>query len=261
MSNNNPQHKYLVSSKWLSRIQDICEFILLCLAIWQRLTSSMDGKIFLVTSASILFASYIASLFKTSNFDEGHYLRQAGLIDNSFNERKLPNYNSDQYYSNGLISIEEIKLLANIHENSLFTSRIAEKMVIRYYPFVAIPTVFFILNLFFSGIDDYTSILLSFLVSSSFVAKCIKIKMLEKASKNVFDKANDICNIYEKHPVNVNTLLPKVIDLLLLYENALFETKIILDEGVFNNLNPFLSKEWARIKNSYSIYKTETEDN
>lgn len=34
-----------------------------------------------------------------------------------------------------------------------------------------------------------------------------------------------------------------------------FETKIILSEKIFNQLNTSLSKEWLDIRDNYSIYK------
>ena len=47
-----------------------------------------------------------------------------------FKEKRIPNYNSEPYYNNSIILRDEIRLLANIHEDSLFTSNIAGKNVI-----------------------------------------------------------------------------------------------------------------------------------
>lgn len=44
-------------------------------------------------------------------------------------------------------------------------------------------------------------------------------------------------------------------EVLLLYENAIFESKIILSERIFYELNSALSKEWQDIRDCYLIYK------
>ena len=182
-----------------------------------------------------------------------------GLIDNSFKEKRIPNYNSEPYYNNSIILRDEIKLLANIHENSLFTSNIAGKMSFRYYLFSAITFLFFTFKLFISGMDDYSSLLLSFIVSSSLFDRAIKLNSLKNISEEVYEKANEICNVYEKSMAEPGVFLPKIIDVLLLYENAVFETKIILSGRIFNQLNTSLSKEWLDIRDNYSIYKSQAE--
>ena len=49
-------------------------------------------------------------------------------------------------------------------------------------------------------------------------------------------------------------ILPQIIEVVLLYENAVFESKINLSERIFCRLNSSLSKEWVDISNSYIIY-------
>ena len=203
----------------------------------------------------ILAAEYISSYYKSVFFDKGHRVREVGLIDNSFNEKRIPNYNSEPYYNNASILKEEIKLLANIHENSLFTSRIAEKMSFPYYFFSAIAFLFFIIKLFMSGMDDYSSLLLSFILSSSLFDRAIKLHSLKKSSEDVYDKINEICSGYEKRSVKTSMILPQIIEVLLLYENAVFESKINLSERIFSELNDSLSKEWENVRDNYLIYK------
>ena len=106
--------------------------------------------------------------------------------------------------------------------------------------------------------DDYTSLLLTFIVSSSVLDRATKLNALKNTAEEVYEKANEICNVYEKSLVEASMLLPKIIDVLLLYENVIFETKIILSDRVFDQLNTSLSKEWLDIRESYSIYKDQT---
>ncbi|KAA9261345.1 hypothetical protein VYH81_04050 [Streptococcus anginosus] len=131
-------------------------------------------------------------------------------------------------------------------------------MLFPYYLLSAITFLFFTFKLFISGMDDYSSLLLGFIVSSSLFDRAIKLNSLKNISEEVYEKANEICNVYEKSMAEPSVFLPKIIDVLLLYENAVFETKIILSERIFNQLNTSLSKEWLDIRDNYSIYKDQT---
>ncbi len=259
LGQDNPQNKDFIMSKKFAIAQDALGAIIFILAVIQGITLIIPVKIFLVVSGAILVSEYISSLFKSYYFDKGHRIREIGLIDNSFNEKRIPRYNSEPYYNNASILKSEIKLLANIHENSLFTFRIAEKMLFTYYIFSTCAFVFFILQLFMRGIDDYSSLLLSFIVSSSFIDRTIKLNSLKRNSEEVYEKVNEICNAYEKSRYKTSMILYRIIEVLLLYENAVFETKIILSKSIFNELNASLSKEWLDVRNSYLIYKCQKE--
>lgn len=255
MSVDNPQNNDLILSQWCSRAQDFCGVLAFIISVIQSLTLFMSAKIFIVLTGFILVVEYGCSYFKCSFFNKGHRLREIGLIDNSFNEKRIPNYDGNQYYNNSTISKEEIKLLANMHENALFTFRIAEKMSIPYYVIFVVSFCFFIVMIFMRGMDDYSSLLLSFIVSSSFFDRVIKLNSLKAPSEDVYEKANEICSSYEKTPTKTNLIVPKILELLLLYENAVFESKIILCERIFKKLNPSLSREWQSIRDAYLIYK------
>lgn len=259
MSVKNPQNNDFIFSKRFGLAQDILGAIAFVLAIVQGITLLIPTKIFLVITGVILVVEYMSSYYKSVFFDKGHRIREVVLIDNSFNEKRIPNYNSEPYYNNAYISKEEIKLLANIHENSLFTSRIAGEMSFPYYLFSVLAFLFFIIKLFMSGMDDYSSLLLSFIVSSSFFDRAIKLHSLKKSSEDIYQKINEICNSYEKHSVKKSMILPQIIEVLLLYENAVFESKINLSERIFCRLNSSLSKEWIDIRNSYLIYGSQKE--
>lgn len=254
MSANNPQDKYMKASKKCVTAQDSFGFISLMIAVIQSVTLVIPGKIFLTITGVVLVMEYIASYLSVMYFDKGHVIRETGLLDNSFDERRIPNYDSEVYYNNGSVINGYIKLMANIHENALFTSNISSKMSKSYFVLSGIVFVFFLIKLFLCGMDDYSSVLLSFIVSSSFFDRAIKINSLKNATEGVFEKANELCNLYEKNPTEINILLPRILELILLYENAIFESKIILNEKIFRKLNDSLSMEWNEIRDSYSIY-------
>ena len=325
MTAENPQNKNFAISKNFAIAQDVFGAIACILAVIQEITAVIPAKSFLVIAGVILVLEYVSAYYKSSFFDKGHRIREMGLIDNSFKEKRIPNYNSEPYYNNSIILRDEIKLLANIHENSLFTSKIAGKMSFPYYLFSAITFLFFTFKLFISGMDDYSSLLLGFIVSSSLFDRAIKLNSLKNISEEVYEKAyengmstspslysierrkndtkvtfiqpiywdwqwlyyspgfkiidkksGDEYNVrgydggapmgrllavkgFNHKYIYISLLLPKIIDVLLLYENAVFETKIILSERIFNQLNTSLSKEWLDIRDNYSIYKNQAE--
>ena len=132
-------------------------------------------------------------------------------------------------------------------------------MSLPYYFFSAVTFLFFIIKLFMSGMDDYSSLLLGFIVSSSLFDRAIKLHSLKKSSKDVYDKINEICSVYEKCSVKTSMILPQIIEVLLLYENAVFESKIILSERIFSKRNDSLSKDWLDVRDKYLIYKCQKE--
>ena len=145
-------------------IQDSFSFISLMLAVIQGVTLVIPGKIFLTITGIILIMEYIASYLSAMYFDKGHVIREIGLLDNSFNERRIPNYDSEMYYNNGSVIDGYIKLMANIHENALFTSNISSRMSKPYFILSGIVFVVFFIKLFLCGMDDYSSVLLSFMI-------------------------------------------------------------------------------------------------
>ena len=251
---NNPQNKDFALSKACALFQNIVSIIGFGIAIAKEIKIFTDANSILVISGVVLVIEYILSYYKSIFFDKGHRIREVGLIDNSFNEKKIPNYNSECYYNNVNVSKGVIKLLANIHENSLFTSRIAEKMAFKYYVILAVVVIFFIIKVFINGLDDFSALLLSFIVSSGVIDNVINLFSLKKSSEDVYEKINEICNRYENNSIETSMILSQIIEVLLLYENAVFESKINLSERIFSKLNSSLSKEWIDIRNNYLIY-------
>lgn len=260
MSANNPQHNYMGISKKMVTSQDILEYVALLLAFIQGIFHFLPSKIFLTVTGIVLILEYLLSYLAAVYFDKGNSIREKGLLDNSFQEKRIPNYNSEEYYNNSSIDSGYIKLLANTHENALFTSKISTRMSKPYF-IVSVIAFLFLIKIFLSGMDDYSSVLLSFIVSSNLFKRAINIHSLKKITEDIYDKANDICNSYEKNPNNSSVILSNILELLLIYENAIFESKIILNQRLFDELNHSLSEEWEKTRDTYSIYKRNKEIN
>ena len=132
-------------------------------------------------------------------------------------------------------------------------------MSIPYFVVSAIAFVILLVQLFLYGMDDYSSILLNFIVSSSFFNRAIKINSLKNSTEIIYDKANELCNLYENNPTETKLLLPRILELILQYENTIYESKLILNEKIFNKLNYSLSMEWNKIRDSYLLYSNKNE--
>ena len=88
MLEKNPQNKDFILSKRFDLAQDIFGAIAFALAIVQGITLLISAKIFLVISGVILVSEYMSSYYKSIFFDKGHRIREVGLIDNSFIEKR-----------------------------------------------------------------------------------------------------------------------------------------------------------------------------
>lgn len=249
-----PQNNSFVISKGLASLQCFFNTLTPIIAIYQAIKGCIPHTVFLYLTSLLLVLDFVLSYGRDYYFDEGHQLTTLGLFDNSFNEKRLPNYDSEPYYNNSSINTMEIKLLANIHENALFTSHITKKMTTKYFVLSGIVFLSFLSNVFLNGMDDYSSIVLGFLLSGSILDRGLQINNLKKRSEEVYKSANELCNDYEKQILIKESFLSKVLLLLLKYENTVFESKIILSKRIFSKLNNDISEEWNIIKNKYSIY-------
>ncbi|RHS98170.1 hypothetical protein DW895_07330 [Firmicutes bacterium AM41-11] len=253
MAKDNPQSKYFRISENLIYAIDLISVISFILALIQSYTSIVPHKLFLFIAAFLLVVEKIISYYQVKFFDNAHKIRQTVLLDNSFGEKRIPNYDSGKYFDNDSIQTGKIKLLANIHENTLYTVKIIEKMLPKYYVTSTTLFAFLILQVCNSGINDFSSSLLNFVISSDFVIRTIKLRNLRKAASSVFEEANSICSDFEKN-MNTNLITRKIINIFVKYEEAVFESKIVLNEKVHSKYNSLLMREWEGIKNTYKIY-------
>lgn len=253
MAKDNPQSKYFRISENLIYAIDLISVISFILALIQSYTSIVPHKLFLFIAAFLLVVEKIISYYQVKFFDNAHKIRQTVLLDNSCGEKRIPNYDSGKYFDNDSIQTGKIKLLANIHENTLYTVKIIEKMLPKYYVTSTTLFAFLILQVCNSGINDFSSSLLNFVISSDFVIRTIKLRNLRKAASSVFEEANSICSDFEKN-MNTNLITRKIINIFVKYEEAVFESKIVLNEKVHSKYNSLLMREWEGIKNTYKIY-------
>lgn len=255
MKVKNPQNSCYEKAKKCSWAIDILGIISIVISLIQPIYQTVSPRIFLIISGLVLIAVVTIENFQKKYYNEAHIIREKVLLDNSFNAKKIPNYNSDLYFNNSKIKESEVKLLANLHENTLYTSKIVGKMAILYYTITSIAIFFLVIKLFYSGMDDYTSILLGFVLSGSFFKRALSIGELKKVSNNIYDEINIICSNFENGNNEKEILLREIFELLLRYENTLYESKVILNSIIFNKYNYEIGKKWENIKLTYKIYQ------
>ena len=255
MEVKNPQNSCYEKAKKCSWAIDILGLMSIVMSLVQSKYQTISPRYFLIISGVLLIVVAIIENFQKKYYNEAHIIREKVLLDNSFNAKKIPNYNSDLYFNNSKIKESEVKLLANLHENTLYTSKIVGKMVIKYYIISVLACLILFIKFSYSGMDDYTSILLGFVLSGSFFKRALSIGELKKVSDNIYDEINIICSNFENGNNEKEILLREIFELLLRYENTLYESKVILNSKIFNKYNDEIGKEWENIKLTYKIYQ------
>ncbi|WP_314090897.1 hypothetical protein [Gemella haemolysans] len=255
MEVKNPQNSCYEKAKKCSWALDILGVVSIVISLIQPIYQTVSPRIFLIISGLVLIVVAIIENFQKKYYNEAHIIREKVLLDNSFNAKKIPNYNSDLYFNNYKIKESEVKLLANLHENTLYTSKIVGKMVIKYYIISFLACLILFIKFSYSGMDDYTSILLGFVLSGSFFKRALSIGELKKVSDNIYEEINVICSNFEKGNNKKQILLREIFELLLRYENTLYESKVILNSIIFKKYNDEIGKEWENIKLTYKIYQ------
>ena len=243
MEVKNPQNSCYEKAKKCSWALDILGVVSIVISLIQPIYQTVSPRIFLIISGLVLIVVAIIENFQKKYYNEAHIIREKVLLDNSFNAKKIPNYNSDLYFNNSKIKESEVKLLANLHENTLYTSKIVGKMVIKYYIISFLACLILFIKFSYSGMDDYTSILLGFVLSGSFFKRALSIGELKKVSDNIYEEINVICSNFEKGNNKKQILLREIFELLLRYENTLYESKVILNSKIFNKYNDEIGKE------------------
>ena len=164
-----PQDDSHNKSRKLGYVVDSLSILLLLISLVQVRFSILTIKILLIISALILLIQTVAIYYRNYYFDLGNKYRFNMFLDNSFGRKIIPCYNSDDYFDNKDIEVGVVKALANVHQNSFFTSNIAKINKKPYYIFSAIALILLLFVIFTNGLNDTTSLLLNFIVSGGIV--------------------------------------------------------------------------------------------
>lgn len=244
---------YFKVSQTFDLVKSILTFAMLIFSIVQVRYSIFYERDFTIFTALFIIVKAILENYQINTFNKGNKRKLDIFIDNSFGTKKIPCYNSDNYYNNEEIELGATRMLANVHENTFFTSKISNISMI-VYSILTIISVIILSYLFLSyGLNEISALLLNFLITGTVLEKTIKYKDLYNKTVNIFERCNDLCSdLRDNKELN---FYPRVITLFVEYESVKYESKIVLSEKLFNKLNSNLSKEWEDIKSDYDIYK------
>lgn len=183
--------------------------------------------------------------------------RKADFLDNAFGTHIL-SQNSIGYYTNESISPGMYKAAVNLFENSFFTHRVTDAMLMR-KTFPLLIVVFVVVILAISGWGEQPLALpvLQLFFSSVIVIDFVKFWLLRNRTKDIYE---GWCSLFRTSAIisNPSSQIPEIMRYWLMYETTLSRLQIGLDDGIFEELNPELSKEWQIIKYNLGI---DTKDN
>lgn len=205
-----------------------------------------------LTTITAIFLFIIFKVYVKQK-SSGENTRRKVLIDNSF-DTKLNMEESKGYYDNEKMKFGAEKLLANIHQSSLYTLRIVEKMFNRQLIFICI----FILLVFIVPILGMTNVpftldILNFFLSYILIDRTYEQYKLKKVSRETMENA---CQYWDDKVESNETSekkIAKILNVCFTYEVTIESVNVILNSKVKKEIENQISKEWEKMKLRYDI--------
>ena len=211
----------------------------------------VDALLTVITVFSLMAVFRCKRAFNT-HFQKAEQTRREGLLDDSFDTR-MADTPSEKYYDTDDIGFGLGKLLANTHENSMFTASIADEMIKgpewRFVAGIALLIVLAVFNLLKArAIVAVVDILITHNVLNDY----LDLKELRSEAVTVQEKCKDAATAaLEEHWKLSEKTNGKIINAFLRYETALSYASIILSQKVYDRMNDDLTKKWEGIKKRY----------
>ena len=179
--------------------------------------------------------------------------RRDGFIDNAF-DIQLADIESKAYYDTDDLNPGIIKMLANVHENSIFSGKVVEGMLRKTeVPMLigALVVVAIAVTNFCSS--QFTISVINVLLTLDFLGDFIKLWRLKKDCENIQKDCKAILNAYKNADGQKNpfTITARAIRTLIQYETALAYAATMFDTSVFNELNTTETTRWNRLKKRF----------
>lgn len=235
---------WLEGIKLVATILSISSPILLFLFKYPNLLQFVICSLSLILTISIF---YLQRRFETI-YKNAEDARRDGLIDNSFNTT-LANIESKEYYDTDQLEFGMCKLLANVHENSFYSSYIVDKMFKKseqknFFFFLVL-----VVTAIFSTITSqtFTAILQTFL-SINFLGSCLKLHDLKCELKQVQDNCKFIATSVKDKTFSKSA---HIIREVIRYETALAYASMMFDSKFYEKINSNATNEWTMIQTRY----------
>ncbi len=250
--NRTPQDNSFNCAKIYSRAETILYTVSFLFSIFQHFTSCMPENYFLIITGLILIFLLCLKRLKVRSLDKANDARRNFFFDNAFNNNRIPHENKT-YYDNEDLPGGLKKALANVHENTLFTSKITGQMLVVYGMLSFFIITIFLASIFINGLDEANAILLGFILSGGIVTETLNLYSLYDGTSEALSRANFICDSFNKTG-KISLCTADIIELLLRYEALTCGNEIVLSETIYRKMNASITKEWINLKSNYKIY-------
>lgn len=241
--------KWNCKVRWAIGIISLVPIALLVLKIENECVDKAIGLVLLILAIINIYTKFKF----TESFRKAEATRRNGFLDNVFGT-KLADIESSGYYDTDEIGLGYRKLLANLHENSIYSNRIGKKMydksertllvgiiglaIITITNFVGMQAGVALVDLFIAAeiIDEY---------------RCLKAFTVE--TEKVIEECKMIWESGKLGKQPNNKILAQIMKAYIHYESTLAYASVILDSDIYNELNESLEEEWEEIKKRYNM--------
>lgn len=237
--------------QWLEIISSFLTILFTFLAFFSFYTF-IEGFVNVLSIILLIAVLYLKTRFLLS-YREAESIRRDSLIDNSFGT-KLTETESVEYYDNVEMKTAFHKLLASIHESSILSLDIINRMLRKQNLINLIIGIFLIIACAVSSLQSNIFLaLFNGFMSLNMVGSFLELCFLKAKICTVINHCKSIC---ENH-LNVDsdtlttTAQAHIIRECLRYETALSYTSIMFDESAYLELNTIHMNRWEQIKKRY----------
>ena len=238
--------KYYKISGVLDNIANALFYILALLAIvlsflQQENIKSIASVLFVVLAVAYFIHRYSGMLIFMPHAEK---MRRKQLLSDSF-ALSLVHESTEEYYNN-LYAPSVKRLGANILENSLFSQRVLEKMLLHERVKVGLYFTLWVAALVSRNIcQDVVIVISQSVFSAEVLARWISMEILRFRYSEVYD---GLYKIFLTKQHESTEAMPLILDGFSSYECAKAAASIRLPSKIFFKINPEVTIEWERIK-------------
>ena len=191
-------------------------------------------------------AEFVLSIIKS------HYLlpkaereRRYDALDNAFGA-KFSLQSSIEYFTNDEIPTGVKKLGVNLFQNVFYTTRLSDRMMVRYFVKSSIFGIT-IIAMGIYGLKNSPIMLpfLQFMFSATVFGDLIKFLMYHRENNRILE---EIKVSFQNSP-NDSTILKEYFD----YETNISWGQVLISNRVYTKYNDALEKEWQQVKTKYNL--------
>jgi hypothetical protein len=220
-----------------------------------KFVPTLNIKLFMdIITFILVIILFLSDYFFKTKLDEAENIRRKDLIDKSF-ETKIGAQESQEYYDTDDIPSGFGRLLSNIHENSFYTTNIAQRMLKKELP-LDLFLVLGLLGLICVGLENIIigNIVLQVFLSGIFLDKLISIYTLYNQAKGIEDKARSLWVMIKDKNFEINYNDIAAINVIILkYETSITRATLILSQKIYNQINDNLKNQWEDLKKRYEM--------